>query len=205
MGYKPLFMQQITQIIFTESLKDSGIHIINNYLLKYFMEPGSIREDTDEFSYRVAPNISRFIAMDDQRLIPRSFYSYYKKSTKIINESYFNIDNPGRKVFVKPYIFELDNVKQGFHDIASEGSSLLWADKIRQGERLNDTLLRVLTELGVAEDYIAARVLPDIEFDRDKEGKLTPSLKVFVYVDKIKGKEAVEAKASRKWKSIRSN
>lgn len=55
-------------------------------------------------------------------------------------------------------------------------------DKVRSGEDLDTALKRVLSEeLRVAGDYVGARIW-GIEFDRDRDGILTPRLKINVFV-----------------------
>jgi len=64
------------------------------------------------------------------------------------------------------------NVENGMHLM----------DKVRKGEDLDTALRRVLhEELRVADDYVGARIW-GIEFDRDRDGELTPRLKINIYV-----------------------
>lgn len=200
-GYRPIFRFVDSLVFYAQSNGDSSIHFINSYLLEYFLNFEIEEKETPEFSYRVAPNLSRFIPMYDHGLVPTFFYDYYRRSTKIINHSGFNIRNPGRKVFVKPFIFELDEKKQTFDLVAAEEAALHYADKIRSGETLDDTIKRILRDLKIAEDYIGARVDGAIEFDRDKEGVLTPRLRVSIYIEKLNPeiKEAIKEKSQRSW------
>lgn len=63
--------------------------------------------------------------------------------------------------------------------VASENSSILAMDKIRPGETLDMSLKRILSvDLKIAHDYIGAVVHKEVEFDRDREGTLTPRLLV---------------------------
>lgn len=198
----PLFRFLNTLVFYAQS-KDKSIHLINSYLLEYFLTVGTAYEATPEFSYRVSPNLELFIPMYDQGLVPLNFYEYYRKPIKIINYSSFDIENVRRKIFIKPFIFELKDRTQKFFSLAAEGSSLLYCDKIRKEETLNDAIIRVLSkDLDIADDYIGARVSRRIEFDKDKENKLTPRLLVFIYVDKIRNRKKVEKEAQRGWRSI---
>jgi alpha-N-acetylglucosamine transferase len=92
-------------------------------------------------------------------------------------------------------------MEQSFYKLSGEHSSLIYMDKIRKDETLEDTLERILQELGIAETFIRARVFGDIEFDRDKDGILTPRLLVQVFVDKIEKNEEIIAKSKRSWNS----
>lgn len=77
-------------------------------------------------------------------------------------------------------------------------------DKIRQGETLDTTLKRILSEeLKIAHDYLGAFVSDEVEFDRDRDGIITPRLVVWVYVDKI-GKERpkVVQMSQTGWQSV---
>lgn len=204
-GFTPVFYIQGTKVVYASSSQDGEIHILNNHLVDYFTEPGAIKENSGELSYPVAPDLKTFVALVDRELVPEKFYEYYKRSVKIFNHSGFNIKNPGRKVFVKPYIFEFDNEKQGFYKIAKDGSSVIRMDKILKGETLDDTIKRVLRDLNIGDDYLKAKVLEEIEFDRDKEGRLTPRLLVMVYMERIANKEEFTRKAAQKWVPIDHN
>lgn len=200
-GYEPIFRFVDSFVFYARSNRDSGIHFINSSLLDYFLKFEVEKKETPEFSYKVAPNLARFVPMYDSGIIPTFFYDYYRRPKKIINHSGFNIRNPGRKVFVKPFIFELDEKKQFFSLIAAEEAALHYADKIRRGETLGDTIKRVLRNLKIAQDYIGAQVDGAVEFDRDKEGVLTPRLKVLIYIERLNPevKESIKAKSQRSW------
>lgn len=200
-GFKPIFYLNDIKVMYAQSKKDYSIHLVNSYLLDFFLKFGT-EEETPEFSYEVAPNLPLFVPLFDAGLIPYNFYQYYRKPTKIINYSFFDIENVKRKIFFKPYIYELNSKNQAFYTIASEGSSLIVCDKIRKGETLDDAIKRLLKEeLKIADDYIGARVVRDIEFDRDKKRELTPRLLVFVYVDKIKNRDFIKERSQRTWTS----
>lgn len=78
--------------------------------MKYFVEQNQF-EQTSEFNYKVADDLEKFVSLCDVGLIPLDFYAYYKKPLKIINHSGFDIVNPGRKIFIKPFIFQLNNLR----------------------------------------------------------------------------------------------
>lgn len=203
-GFKPLFHFARSVVFYAQSSADQSIHLLNSFLFEFFNKLGIEEDPTPEFSYKVAPNLLRFISMYDSGLIPKKFYDYYGKTTKIINQSGFNLDNPGRKIFVKPFIFELEDSRQEFYTIAGEGSALLYCDKIRPGETLDITIKRLLIDLKLAEDYIGARVHPNIEFDRDKEGIITPRILVSIYLEKLSPeiKESIKQRAQRTWQPV---
>jgi hypothetical protein len=197
---KPLFRYHESNVQYGLA-EDNSVHIVNQYLLNYYLDFGPDEQPEPEFSYKVADNVQDFVALDDVSAIPINFYKHYQKRFKIINDSNFDIDNPGRKIFVKPYILELNKMEQSFYKLSGEHSSLIYMDKIRKDETLEDTLERILQELGIAETFIRARVFGDIEFDRDKDGILTPRLLVQVFVDKIEKNEEIIAKSKRSWNS----
>ncbi len=73
-------------------------------------------------------------------------------------------------------------------------------DKVRKGEDLDTALRRVLgEELQVADDYVGARIW-GIEFDRDRDGFLTPRLKISIYVHGMIQKQRSQ---SHDWVSIK--
>lgn len=203
-NFKPIFMFRNSTAVYAENISDNSIHFINEYLLNYFIKFGSKEgESTPEFSYKVSPNLKLFVPLYDNGLIPLNFYEYYKKPLKIVNHSNFDIHKPNRKIFIQPLVFELNENKQSFESIAPRGSAALIADKIRPGEDLDIAIKRYLNEqYDITSDYIGAVVLRDIEFDRDREGLLTPRLIVRVFVEKIENKERFEEKAQRGWTSI---
>jgi hypothetical protein len=157
---------------YAEHKSDGSIHILNNNMLAFLAQKEN-QTVSDEFSYKVADSMQDFARRYDQN------YGY---PTKIINETYFDVFHIGRKVFINPFVWDYDdehdyryykNVKTGMHLM----------DKVRSGENLNDAIRRALKEeLKVADDYVGARVW-GIEFDRDKEGILTPRLKINVFVN----------------------
>lgn len=183
--------------------KDGSVHLINEDYLGYFINHEDFEiEVTDEFSYKVADNVQDFTLKADRALIPHHFYDYYKKDLKILNYSGFDIQNPGRKVFIKPYIYNFDPSRSNFYLIAADGSELLYMDKIRKGESLDQSLIRILKdELQIADDYIGAVVNRIVEFDYDSEGKLTPRLIINVYVKAISVTKEQELKRKQGWTS----
>lgn len=200
-GYKPIFMRKNSFTCYAQKDNDEAVHIVNGFLLEYFSQT-KVELASEEFSYKVASNLAEFVAKFDADLIPYNFYSHYKKSLKIINLSDFDIDHIDRKVFVKPYVMELNHLKQGFYRVASEGGSVILMTKVLEGETLDDTLKRFLREdLKVADDYVGAVVNPFIEFDIDKQNKLIPRLLVKVYLnEKVLTPEHKE-KLNRGWMS----
>ena len=199
---KPVFWLDSTYIYYAQHLQDKTIHMVNDNLLYYFLNMDSYT-NTSELSYKVAENIDDFVSKFNESLIPVDFYEYYKKDFKIINHSNFDLKNVGRKVFIKPYIFEFDNVKNGFVQIAHDGSPLLFMDKIRMGETLNTALIRILKdELKIANDYIGAYVNKIIEFDLDRNSVLTPRLIVRVYIKEARMSEEQKQQKDRGWVSL---
>ena len=179
------------------------VHIINPYLLEYIYDKDIPESKLPELNYPVAKDINFFSAMSDKGLIPTDFYEYYGKSVKIINRSFFDINHQDRKVFFKPFIFEFKPETGDFYTYTSDGGALLFMDKIRPGETLDISLKRVLSQdLKIADDYIAALVSKKIEFDRDREGILTPRLVILVYVDHIKNKDHNLQLSQTGWKSV---
>lgn len=203
-GFKPLFNFFNTYLYFAQSLTERSIHIINPGMLRYFEEYGVDQKPTLEFSYEVAPSLAKFVAMDDQAVIPHDFYEYYGKRLKTLNYSGFNIWRVNRKVFVKPFIFEYQKTRQAYVPIASEKAALHYADKIRKGENLDAALKRILREdLKLAQDYTRAKVERNVAFDRDKKGRLTPLLFVSIYLDSIPKKDHLKEKSERGWVSLK--
>lgn len=181
-----------------ENKEDGTIHILNNAMLDFLTEKDDQRTNR-EFSYKVADSMNDFARKYDLGLVPRSFYQNYGFATKIINETYFDAFHIDRKVFIDPYVWDFDdqhdyryykNIKNGMHLM----------DKVRKGEDLDGAIKRVLREeLEVAEDYVGARIW-GIEFDRDREGILTPRLKISVYVHGMVEKHRSQ---SHDWVSIK--
>lgn len=200
----PIYFSQKNRTYYAINLTDKKIHLVNPHLLEFIFDKQIPETSLPELSYPVAPDLNLFSAMYDKNLIPKDFYEYYQRSTKVINKSHFNIDNIGRKVFVKPYILEFIDKNGEFYTYAGpEGASMLLMSKILRGETLETCLIRILKEeLGIAQDFIGAFVSHDIEFDRDREGRLTPRLVVFVYVDKIINKDRALQMSQTGWRSV---
>lgn len=205
---RPLYYSQKNLHYYAQS-SDKKIHLVNPFLLEYIYNKNIPEKELEELSYPVASSLDLFSAMYDKQLIPTNFYEYYGKETKIINKSNFDIEKPGRKIFVKPFIFEFDDKTGTFYTYAGpkEGGSLLVMTKILNGENLDQTLKRLLKEdlNNLADDYMAAMVSEKVEFDRDKEGVLTPRIVVFVYVDKINDKKWARQMSQTGWQSMNGN
>lgn len=183
---------------YAENEDDGSVHIVNNPMLSFLAEKDN-QQINQEFSYKVADSMNDFARKYDLGLVPSSFYQNYGFSTKIINNTYFDTFHIDRKVFIDPYVWDFDdqhdyryykNIKNGMHLM----------DKVRRGEDLDTALKRVLREeLEVADDYVGALIW-GIEFDRDKEGILTPRLKMNVFV---RGMVEKHRSQSHDWVSIK--
>jgi hypothetical protein len=180
------------------------IELLNPYLFSFFMNFEVDNEYSPEFSYPVAANLEEFTLFYDEGLIPHNFYSYYKKSLKIINASDFDINHIDRKVFIHPFFFVLNTTKREYEPIAPLDSAIhTYADKVRKGETLDDCLVRITSQdLGYADNYVRAYITPLIEFDRDKEGLLTPRLYARIYLKEARVSEMQKNKFQRKWTSL---
>lgn len=204
---KPLFVNQHLGHFY--ALNQNGqVVIVNKYLIDFLYNKDIPEKSLSELSYVVNDSIQTFGLKYDRWLIPTNFYEFFGKSSKIINESKFNIQNPGRKVFIKPYIFELREEMGEFYQITGrDGQAMLMMDKIRPGETLDVALKRVLSEeLKIASDYIGAFVSEEIEFDRDRDGILTPRLVIWVYIEKVeKERPKVIQMSQTGWQSIGGN
>lgn len=166
---------------YAENKSDGSIHILNNAMLSFVSQKEN-QTLSDEFSYKVADSMNDFARKHDLALVPTSFYQNYGYPTKIINETYFDAFHIRRKVFINPFVWDYDDEHDHrYYKNVETGMHLM--DKVRSGENLDDAIRRTLKEeLKVADDYVGARVWA-IEFDRDKEGILTPRLKINVFVN----------------------
>lgn len=202
-GFKPILGYQDGVRFYAESAHDHAIHIINPALLNYFSEFGTDEIPEPEFNYKVADTLQQFVAMHDAEISPVYFYEYYGRNLKIINYSFMDVWRVRRKIFVKPFLFEYDKVKQSYEMISGERSAVHFADKIRKGENLDMTLKRILREeLKIGNDYVRAKVGWKVEFDRDKEGRLTPRLFVSVYLTEVSKTEEIREQSLRGWTSL---
>lgn len=187
-GLEPVFLSD-NDIYFARKKGEKPVYIVNPYILDYYLKWENYDQadfiPSLEFYYEVAPDIQRFVQYADRDLIPNFFYQKYRKDLKIFNYSGVDIENPGRKVFVKPFIAEIDDENFNIHAVQGERGPMILMDKIRTGETLDETLNRILKEWGVADGYLRAFVRKNLEFDKDKEGYLTPRLIVDVYVEKF--------------------
>lgn len=165
---------------YAEHRSDGSIHILNNTMLAYVTKKDN-QTLSEEFSYRVADSMQDFTRKYDLGLVPSSFYQNYGIPTKIINETYFDAFHIGRKVFIDPYVWDFDDEHDyRYYKNVETGMHLM--DKVRSGENLDDAIRRTLRdELKVADDYVGARIW-GLEFDRDRDGNLTPRLKISAYV-----------------------
>ncbi len=165
---------------YAEHKQDGSIHILNNTMLQFLLKKDN-QQANKEFSYKVADSMDDFAKKYDFGLIPTHFYQNYGHSIKIINSTYFEVFQIRRKVFIDPYVWDFDD-EHGYKYYQNIENGLHLMDKVRKDEDLDSAIKRILREeLKVAEDYVGTRVW-GIEFDRDREGILTPRLKMNVYV-----------------------
>ncbi len=169
---------------FVESKTDGSVHIINNAMLDFLLQKEN-QKFSQEFSYQVARSMNDFANKYDLGLIPTRFYQNYQKPVKIINETAFDVFNIKRKVFIDPYVWDYDDQhNKRYYKNIENGMHLM--DKVRKGENLIEAIKRILKdELKVSNDFVAARIW-GIEFDRDKEGILTPRLQMHIFVHGLK-------------------
>jgi hypothetical protein len=202
----PTYFSQRSGVYYAED-KEKRVRIVNPYLLDFIYDKPLAETDLPELNYPVSPSMEMFATMYDRGLVPVNFYEYYGKPTKIINQSFFDINNPDRKVFVKPYVLEFKVELGDFYTLAGpEGGALLVMTKIQKGENLDDCLKRHISqELKISDDYLGAFVSPHIEFDRDRDGILTPRIIVLVYVDKINDPNRTTQMSQTGWKSLGKN
>jgi hypothetical protein len=183
---------------YAEHKEDGSIHILNNAMLSFLIQKDDQRVNK-EFSYRVADSMHDFAKRYDLGLIPRSFYQNYEHNPKIINETAFDVFHIHRKIFIDPYVWNFDDEHDyRYYQNTRTGRHLM--DKVRKGEDLDTAVKRVLKEeLQVGEDYAGLRVW-NVEFDRDREGVLTPRLKMNVFVHGLAQKHRSQ---SHDWTSLK--
>ncbi len=183
---------------YAEHKRDGSIHILNNAMLDFVVDKDN-QQTNPEFSYLVADSMADFARKYDLGLIPRSFYQSYGLSTKLVNDTQFDALHIKRKVFIDPYVWDFDDEhERKFYRNVKNGLHLM--DKVRKGEALDDALKRVLREeLQVADDYVSARIW-GIEFDRDREGQLTPRLKLNIFIHGLAEKHRSQ---THDWVSIK--
>ncbi len=163
--------------------KDNKVYLVNNDLMTYFMDKNK-SEPSDDFLVQVSNSVNDFTNKANQGLIPRDFYKYQKTGIKIINKTSFDISNIKRKVFIKPFILQLKDVDRE-NTILDKENHMQLMDKVRSGETLDGAIRRVLKEeLQIADDYVGA-IIHHIEYDKDKEGNLTPRLFMHIFVNEL--------------------
>lgn len=183
---------------YAEHKHDGSVHILNEAMLAFLTKKDDQRVN-DEFSYQVAHSMDDFARKYDLGLVPAAFYQNYGVSPKIINDTYFDAQHINRKVFIDPYVYDFDDEHDSrYYQNVKNGMHLM--DKVRKGENLEQAIKRVLREeLEVAHDFVGAKIW-DIDFDRDRDGILTPRLKINVFVH---GMHAKRKSQSHDWVPIK--
>jgi len=181
-GFTLLFTFRNGLTCYAKKNDSNEMHIINGYLLEYLVNNPATAV-SPEFSYKVAETLDDFSMRYEVGLIPISFYKYYGKSQKITNWGDFDIDTIDRKVFIKPYVFELNSVKQGFYAVAGPDGHAIGMTKVSKGQTVEQAVRDFLkNELNIAQDFIGATVEGIMEFDFDKENNLTPRIIMKVFI-----------------------
>ncbi len=202
--FEPLFIEEVpnqSNIFYARKKGGNQIHIINPYLLEYYMNWGGVTAKSSEFSYEVAEDINKFTLYANRGLLPFSFYNKFGNDIKIYNDSGIDVNNPGRKVFIKPIVLQIDNENFQFYTKQGERGAMILMDKIREGETLDESLNRILKEWGLSEGYLRAFVARNVEFDKDKADLLIPRIMVYVYVEKLL---KMPEGSQRNWDPIKS-
>jgi hypothetical protein len=183
---------------YLEDERDGTIHIANQTFLNYLVQKADQSLGT-EFSYQVANDMDDFARKYDLGLIPRSFYQSYGKDIQIINDTDFEIGTIERKVFIDPYVWDFDTDKDNrYFENLSNG--LHFMDKIRFGENLTTAVRRILREeLKLSGDYVGIRIW-GLDVDRDRDGILTPRLRMNIYVHGLSDKHRSD---THDWVSVR--
>jgi hypothetical protein len=167
--------------IYAKSTKSNTVHIINNHLIKYYAKRLDKARYSEEFSYKVAENTEEFYLFRRKGLLPRDFYHYYKVPLKIINHSSFSITSLKRKVFLLPFVFNLDGNPEEPHLV----NGAIYADKVEKGETVDQALKRIVSkELKISQDYVRAGIAESVDYDVDNEGKLIPRLNILMFIRK---------------------
>lgn len=201
-GFEPVFYYQATKTFYALSC-DGSVHIINPGFLDYVIKKGVVKgEAAEELGYQVAASLQSFGVLYSRGLVPINFYEYYQRSRKIINYSFINLRNPGRKFFVEPRIYELNALSSSFFPIAGASESLPFVEKMRKGENLDRLVKRLLLkELKVADDYAGAVVDNKVDFMEDGNKVLTPKLTVSIFIDQISDRQRLAQLAVPGWRS----
>lgn len=198
--FTPLFHYKETLVVYALSKRDHRVHFLNGYLFAYFLTYDVETQETPEFSYPVADDVPTFIALIDQLAIPSLFYEYFRKPLRIMNLSGFNLFQVNRKIFVRPRYYEFHALRQAFVPIAPDEAAIHTMDKIRNGETIETTIRRMLREiLKYPGDFLRVLVDSKIEFDRDRDGILTPRILAHIYLPSLEKKPELQAKMQRGW------
>lgn len=197
--YATASLEQVVAVYLRK--EDGTIHIANTGMLNLFTSKQFYQAD-DQFTYQVATSGDDFSAKMNHGLIPADFYRYQSQNLKIINLSSFDIQNIHRKVFFRPHVYRLGSFKD-LNKLPGGGNL---ADKVRPQETLDQAIRRVLREeLKLADDYVGAVVQPSVEFDLDRDNKLTPRLVINVVIKDESLSKSAEEKTRRGWRSLDSN
>lgn len=180
MGIKPLFNFQNSLTFYGQSLKDGSIHLINRHLLEYLLDHPTNKIPKD-FSLLVAPDITRFVAMQDRALIPISFYKYYHKPTKIINLSGFDTEKLENDILVALIFFELDRSRQSFRQREFQNAPQI--KKLTKESSINSAIRQMLKNLNFNSDYLAAKLDMDINYTVIPENTIIPRLTLSIFLN----------------------
>lgn len=190
----------LSGIIFSKNEKGELL-LVNPHLLSFALRTGTEGIAAGEFAYAVAPDVATFCTYYDFHAVPMDFYRFYRRPLRILNYSGFDIKNPGRKVFLRPHIYQ--RMKDRRFSLTKNEGALTYMDKIRKGETLEQSLCRILSQdLKIADDFCRAVVWNPIEFDLDREGNVTPRLQLDVLVEQFSDPAYAEQIKRTGWRSL---
>ena len=175
----------------------NGVDIVNFALMVFCASHGTRGLRRDDLSYEVAPDLATFAALSDVDLIPSDYFRYQGEDLKILNASSLNIQNPGRKVFVRPRFYLGFSREKPIDQHAPDGTAVERMTRITKTESMVPALAEILTSYGLSGEFIRARVLNFLEYDLDSQNRITPRVLVEVFLDEsevtersVKAKEA---------------
>lgn len=182
-GFKPIYNFRNSLIFYAIKYSDKSIHLINRFLLQYYLEHRQDWNFTSDFSFEVSPDIDTFVALFDRGLIPTNFYQNFRRKHRINNLSGFNSDSVETDLYLTPIFFELDRRNQTFRQ--KEIQKTPFKAKVSKNNSFHQSIKQILKQtLGITH-YLAAKASSDIDFTKEN-GKLIPVLSISIFLDNIK-------------------
>lgn len=182
---EPVYQIINSLVFYAKDTKDGSIHLVNKHLIQSAIEVRIDIKKAKNFSVKIAPDISTFIALTDRGIAPIEFYKtlFNQKNKKLLeaNLSGFSSKVAEEDLYISPVFFYLDRNTQSFISL-NKKKSITIKDKIKKGESIEEHVMDIVKKHQI-EPLLAIKYPYSIEYETEINGDILPRLNLSIFVD----------------------